>query len=81
MSQCFNGTSRVDDCRRPYVTLVLHQRPSGTPSCWCRCTITACPTRSAPAAPARGDPCGVFRNIAFPVGEFFLPNSVRKPEN
>lgn len=27
------------------------------------------------------DPCGIFRNIAFPVGEFFPPNTVQKPEN
>lgn len=26
------------------------------------------------------DPCGLFRNIAFPVGEFFPPNTVAKPE-
>ena len=27
------------------------------------------------------DPCCVFRNIAFPVGEFFPPNTVKTPEN
>ena len=27
------------------------------------------------------DPCSVFRNIHFPVGEFFPPNTVRMPEN
>jgi len=27
------------------------------------------------------DPCGLFRNIAFPTGEFFPPNTVRKPES
>ena len=27
------------------------------------------------------DPCCVFRNISFPVGEFFPPNTVRTPEN
>lgn len=26
------------------------------------------------------DPCGLFRNISFPVGEFFPPNTVAKPE-
>lgn len=26
------------------------------------------------------DPCGLFRNIAFPVSEFFPPNTVVKPE-
>jgi len=26
------------------------------------------------------DPCGLFRNIAFPAGEFFPPNSIRPPE-
>ena len=27
------------------------------------------------------DPCGIFRNICFPVGEFFPPNTVKLPEN
>ena len=27
------------------------------------------------------DPCGIFRNIGFPVGEFFPPNTVKLPEN
>ena len=27
------------------------------------------------------DPCGIFRNISFPVGEFFPPNTVKLPEN
>ncbi|MBE6963753.1 MAG: hypothetical protein E7443_04010 [Ruminococcaceae bacterium] len=27
------------------------------------------------------DPCCIFRNIAFPVGEFFPPNTVSLPEN
>ena len=26
-------------------------------------------------------PCGIFRNICFPVGEFFPPNTVKLPEN
>lgn len=26
------------------------------------------------------DPCGLFRNISFPVGEFFPPNTVCRPE-
>jgi len=29
---------------------------------------------------ASEDPCGLFRNIAFPVGEFFPPNTVSMPE-
>ena len=27
------------------------------------------------------DPCSLFRNISFPVGEFFPPNTVSLPEN
>ena len=27
------------------------------------------------------DPCRVFRNISFPVGEFFPPNTIHTPEN
>jgi hypothetical protein len=26
------------------------------------------------------DPCGLFRNIRFPVGEFFPPNTIQRPE-
>lgn len=26
------------------------------------------------------DPCGLFRNISFPVGEFFPPNTICRPE-
>lgn len=26
------------------------------------------------------DPCGLFRNITFPTGEFFPPNTVRSPD-
>lgn len=34
---------------------------------------------SGGADPAQ-DPCGLFRNISFPVGEFFPPNTVSHPE-
>ena len=27
------------------------------------------------------DPCALFRNISFPVGEFFPPNTVKRPES
>ena len=27
------------------------------------------------------DPCALFRNISFPVGEFFPPNTVKPPES
>lgn len=27
------------------------------------------------------DPCGLFRNVPFPVGEFFPPNSVETPND
>ena len=36
---------------------------------------TACRRRSA-AGGSTDDPCGLFRNIAFPVSEFFPPNTV-----
>ena len=29
----------------------------------------------------RQDPCGLFRNVAFPVGEFFPPNTVEMPKD
>ena len=53
---------------------------SGIPSSWCRCTTTACRRRSA-ACGSTDDPCSLFRNINFPVGEFFPPNTVALPED
>ena len=80
---CFDGElSSGDDCRRIYVTLgqfsiVRLERDSQLlvpvydycmPDKECNCGNSE-------------DPCNLFRNVAFPVGEFFPPNTVHMPEN
>nr|WP_325194408.1 hypothetical protein [uncultured Oscillibacter sp.] len=85
VNSCFNGElSSGDDNRRIYVTLgqfsiVRLERDSQLlvpvydycmPDKECSC-----------GSGGTEDPCGIFRNISFPVGEFFPPNTVRMPEN
>ena len=82
---CFDGgLSTGDDSRRIYVTLgqfsiVRLERDSQLlipvydycmPEKECSCGISG-----------GEDPCCVFRNIAFPVGEFFPPNTVSKTDH
>ena len=83
ISQCFGGElCGGDDGRRIYITLgqfsiVRLERDSQLlvpvydycmPEKECSCGNT-------------DDPCSLFRNISFPVGEFFPPNTVSLPEN
>lgn len=70
-----------DDARRVYVTLgqfsiVRLERDS-------QLLIPVydyCMPEKECAGDGGEDPCGLFRNIAFPVGEFFPPNTIRMPE-
>ena len=83
ISECFNGElCGGDDSRRIYITLgqfsiVRLERDSQLlvpvydycmPEKECSCGST-------------DDPCCLFRNISFPVGEFFPPNTVSLPED
>lgn len=87
VNSCFDGElSSGDDSRRVYVTLgqfsiVRLERdsqllipvfdycmPEKDCSCGNGCGCTE-------------DPCAIFRNISFPVGEFFPPNTVQPREN
>lgn len=83
VSQCFGGElCSGDDSRRIYVTLgqfsiVRLERDTQLlipvydycmPEKDCSCSVKS------------EDPCGIFRNISFPVGEFFPPNTIRIPE-
>ena len=83
INDCFGGNlSCGDDGRRIYVTLgqfsiVRLERDSQLlvpvydycmPEKECSCGST-------------DDPCSLFRNINFPVGEFFPPNTVALPED
>ena len=80
VSNCFGGElSGGDDSRRIYVTLgqfsiVRLERDSQLlipvydycmPEKECSC-----------GTDGHEDPCGIFRNIGFPVGEFFPPNTI-----
>ncbi len=86
VNSCFDGElSSGDDSRRIYVTLgqfsiVRLERDSQLlipvydycmPDKECSCG----------SGSGNEDPCCIFRNISFPVGEFFPPNTVRRPEN
>lgn len=83
VNNCFDGElSTGDDSRRVYVTLgqfsiVRLERDSQLlipvydycmPEKECSCGISG-----------GEDPCCVFRNISFPVGEFFPPNTTDRP--
>ena len=83
ISQCFGGElCGGDEGRRIYITLgqfsiVRLERDSQLlvpvydycmPEKECSCGST-------------DDPCSLFRNISFPVGEFFPPNTVALPED
>ena len=85
VSSCFDGElSSGDDHKRIYVTLgqfsiVRLERDSQLlvpvydycmPEKECACGLSG-----------GEDPCSIFRNIHFPVGEFFPPNTVRLPES
>ena len=88
VSGCFDGElSSGDDSRRIYVTLgqfsiVRLERDSQLlipvyyyclPEKDCSCGNGNCNCHE--------DPCAIFRNICFPVGEFFPPNTVQIPED
>ena len=87
VNNCFDGElSSGDDSRRIYVTLgqfsiVRLERDSQLlipvydycmPDKGCTCgTGGSC----------NEDPCSIFRNISFPVGEFFPPNTILKNDD
>ena len=83
ISGCFNGgLSNSDDGRRVYITLgqfsiVRLERDSQLliPVYDYCMPDKECGGRGG--ADAAEDPCSIFRGIAFPVGEFFPPNTRR----
>ena len=84
VSGCFNGElSGGDDSRRIYVTLgqfslVRLERDS---QLLIPVYDYCMPEKECSCGGGGEDPCGIFRNICFPVGEFFPPNTVHTPEN
>lgn len=84
VSQCFGGDlCSGDDSRRIYVTLGQFSivRLERDTQLLIPVYDYCMPDKDCSCASGHEDPCGVFRNIAFPVGEFFPPNSIRMPEN
>ena len=74
INTCFEGgLSTGGDGRRVYVTL-------GRDSQLLIPVYDYCMPEKECCGGASEDPCGLFRNIAFPVNEFFPPNTIRKPE-
>ena len=57
-------------------------------ACWLSC-VRAAAGNIAHVSPIFGkkfyplflDPCGLFRSVAFPVNEFFPPNTVEMPKD
>ena len=82
---CFDGElSSGDDARRIYVTLGQFSivRLERDTQLLIPVYDYCLPDKECSCRTGGGeDPCSVFRNIHFPVGEFFPPNTVRMPEN
>ena len=85
VNSCFNGElSSGDDARRIYVTLGQFSivRLERDTQLLIPVYDYCLPDKECSCSTGGGeDPCNVFRNIHFPVGEFFPPNTVRMPEN
>ena len=83
ISGCFNGgLSNGDDGRRVYITLgqftiVRLERDSQLLIPVYDYCMPQKDCSGTGGADANEDPCSIFRNIAFPVGEFFPPSTRR----
>ena len=84
INECFGGElSSGDDCRRVFVTLGqfsivrLERDTQVLVPVYDYCM----PDKECACGDGCDDPCALFRNINFPVGEFFPPNTVKTPEN
>ena len=84
ISECFNGElCGGDDSRRIYITLgqfsiVRLERDS---QLLVPVYDYCMPEKECSCGNSNEDPCCIFRNISFPVGEFFPPNTVQMPED
>ncbi len=84
VSNCFAQQLILDDCssRRYYVTLgqftlVRLERDSQLLIPVYDYCIPQCESSTGETQ----DPCGLFRNVAFPMSEFFPPNTVETPKD
>lgn len=84
VNSCFGGElSSGDDCRRVYITLGQFSlvRLERDTQVLIPVYDYCLPTKECAGSGGGEDPCCLFRNIAFPVNEFFPPNTVRAPES
>lgn len=84
VNNCFGGDlSSGDDSRRIYVTLGQFSivRLERDTKILIPMYDYCMPDKQCSCEPGCAeDPCSIFRNIAFPVGEFFPPNTVPQPD-
>jgi hypothetical protein len=84
VSSCFGGElSSGDESRRIYVTLGQFSivRLERDTQLLIPVYDYCMPDKDCSCGSGSEDPCGIFRNIRFPVNEFFPPNTVRMPES
>ena len=84
VSSCFGGDLCCgDDTRRIYVTLGQFSivRLERDTQLLIPVYDYCLPEKECSCGSGSEDPCSLFRNIAFPVGEFFPPNTVCLPDN
>ena len=83
VNSCFGGElSSGDDSRRIYVTLGQFSlvRLERDTQLLIPVFDYCMPEKECSCGSTSEDPCCLFRNIRFPVNEFFPPNTVRMPE-
>ncbi|MEG1593530.1 MAG: hypothetical protein RR350_03890, partial [Oscillibacter sp.] len=84
VNDCFGGElSSGDDSRRIYITLGQFSlvRLERDTQILIPVYDYCLPEKECAGGSPGEDPCCLFRNIAFPVSEFFPPNTVRMPES
>lgn len=84
VGDCFGGElSSGDDSRRIYVTLGQFSivRLERDTQLLVPVYDYCMPDKECACGDGCEDPCALFRNISFPVGEFFPPNTVKRPES
>lgn len=83
VNSCFDGElSCGDDNRRIYVTLGQFSivRLERDAQLLVPVYNYCIPDKECTCGDKKEDPCGVFKNIHFPMEEFFPPNTVHAPE-
>ena len=84
VGDCFGGElSSGDDSRRIYVTLGQFSivRLERDTQLLVPVYDYCMPDKECACGDGCEDPCALFRNSSFPVGEFFPPNTVKRPES